>query len=145
MVRLTPLQSVRIHGWWDPRPVLLWEDVTRLGLTLNRLLELGLRPSDLVCLQPEPMEWVRHAGAGLGNARDMVSWPANPFTHMGADLGDVLAQRFSAEELRRMGVTYAQLVRHGMTEETERMFRYEARDWAMLGKPQLGRHQRRPP
>jgi hypothetical protein len=54
---------------------------------------------------------------------------------MGADLGDVLSQKFSASELKRMAVSHKQLVRYGMTEHTEHMFRFDAQEWLMLGRP----------
>jgi hypothetical protein len=65
----------------------------------------------------------------------MMHWPANPLTHLGADLADMLTSRFTPSELMRMEVTYAQLVRSGMSEKTEMMFKFEAEEWAMLGKP----------
>jgi hypothetical protein len=36
-----------------------------------------------------------------------------------------------------MEVTHAQLVRHGMTERTERMFKFDGEEWALLGKQGL--------
>jgi hypothetical protein len=89
----------------------------------------------LVLLQPDPLQWVAHAKAGLAHARLMVHWPANPFIHLGADLGDVLAQKFKADELVGMDVSYGQLVNYGMTAQTEQMFRFGAEEWALLGKP----------
>lgn len=136
--KLTPLQSVRLFGWLNPRPVLRWDDVRRMGLTFDQLIGVGVSASELVAIQPDPAEWVQHAGVELKHARAMMRhWPANPFTHMRADLGDVLSQKFSADELGRMDVSYAQLVRYGMTERTEPMFRFDAQDWLMLGRPSI--------
>jgi hypothetical protein len=137
MVQITSLQSIRIFGWRNPRPILVWDDVLEHGLTLDSLVSVGLRPSELVLVQPDPAQWVAHAGARLSHVRLMIHWPANPFAHLGADLADVLALRLSAAELLRMEVSYRQLVRAGMTEQTERMFRFGEEEWAMLGKPQL--------
>jgi hypothetical protein len=139
MVKITPLQSFRIFGWRDSRPILVWDDVLKKQLTFDSLLDAGLRPSELVLLQPDPTQWVAHAGAGLKHARAMLLWPANPFTHMGADLADVFLLQPTAAELLRMGVTYAQLARHGMTEQTERMFKFGEEEWAMLGRPPAAR------
>jgi hypothetical protein len=135
MVGITALQSIRIFGWRDPRPILVWDDVLKHGLTFDHLLSVGLRVSDLVLLQPDPAQWAAHAGAGLVHARLMMRWPANPFTHLGADLADVLSLGFTAADLLRMEVTHAQLVRHGMTERTERMFKFDGEEWALLGRP----------
>lgn len=134
-VKLTPFQSVRLFGWMNPRPELKWGDVTRLGFTFDQLIGVGIRASDLVFIQPDPAEWVQHAGVEFKHTRAMMHWPANPFTHMGADLGDVLSQKFSASELKRMAVSHKQLVRYGMTEHTEHMFRFDAQEWLMLGRP----------
>ena len=134
MVKLTAMQSVRVFGWRNPRPILVWDDVLRLGLSLEYLTGAGLRVSELVLLQPDPLQWVTHAKAGLAHARLMMHWPANPFIHLGADLGDVLAQKFKAEELVGMDVSYGQLVKYGMTAQTEQMFRFGADEWALLGK-----------
>ena len=54
----------------------------------------------------------------------MIIWPANPFTHLGADLADVLSMKLSAVEMIRMDVTHSQLVTNGMTGRTESMFRF---------------------
>jgi hypothetical protein len=137
MVKLTPLQSVRIFGWSDPRPILTWNDVTRLGLTFEGLIGSGLRTSELVLIQPDPVQWVVHAKVCLSHARDLMLWPANPFAHLGADLGDVLAQNFTADELLRMDVTHGQLVRYGLTARTEKMFKFSDAEWEQLGKPDL--------
>ena len=134
MVKLTALQSIRLFGWRNPRPILVWEDVLRLELSLDSLIGAGMRTSELVLLQPDPMQWAKHAKAGLCHARLMVMWPANPFVHLGADLGDVIAQKFTVNELIGMDVTYGQLVQHGMTAQTERMFKFDAAEWEALGK-----------
>ena len=139
MVKLTPLQSFRIFGWRDPRPILVWDDVLRKQLTFDTLVDSGLRPSELVLLQPDPTQWVAHAGAGLRHVRAMMLWPANPFAHMRADLADVFLLQPTAAELVRMGVTYAQLKRHGLTKQTEQIFKFQEEEWAMLGRPRAAR------
>jgi hypothetical protein len=116
-------------------PTLSWDDVKRKKLTIDFLLETKLRPSDLVVIQPNPMEWVQHAGASLKHARLMIVWPANPFTHLGADLADILSMKLSVDEMIRMDIIYTQLLANGMNERTARMFRFDAEEWSMLGKP----------
>ena len=133
MIKLTPRQSTLLHGWLSPVPTLTWEDVKRRKLTVDFLLEKAkLRPSDL--LQPDPRQWVQHAGASLKHTRMMIIWPANPFTHLGADLADVLSMKLTAVVLVRMDVTYSQLTANGLNERTERMFRFDEEEWRMLGK-----------
>jgi hypothetical protein len=134
-IALTPRQSTLIHGWFSPVPTLTWNDVKRKKLTLDFLLNAKLRPSDLVVLQPDPKQWVQHAGASLKHARQMITWPANPFTHLGGDLADVLSMKLSIEEMIRMDITHTQLVANGMSEQTERLFRFDEEEWILMGKP----------
>lgn len=135
-IALTPRQSTLIHGWLAPVPTLTWSDVLKSKkLTIDFLLtEAQLRPSDLVVIQPDPAQWAKHAGASLKHARIMTAWPANPFTHLGADLADVLSMKLTAEEMVRMDVTYRQLLSNGMNDRTERLFRFDTEEWGMLGK-----------
>lgn len=134
MAQLTPRQSTRIFGWFDPRPVLTWPDVLRLRLTMDQLISYGLQGPDLVIVQPDPAQWVQHTKASLKHARFMMPWGANPFRHFGADLADVLSMGLSALELLRMDVDYHELVQNGMNERTERMFKFDEVEWSMLGK-----------
>ena len=90
--------------------------------------------ASLAMLQPDPAEWVTHAGATLRHIRFLQALRANPFEHFGADLADVLSLELTFVELMRMGVTYAQLRAAGMDENTERMFRLDEEEWGMLGK-----------
>lgn len=131
-IPLTARQTTLIHGWFFPTPTLTWNDVLRKKLTLDLLLKIKLRPSELVVLQPDPGQWAQHAGASLKHARLMMAWPANPFTHFGGDLADVLSMKLSVEEMIRMDITHTQLKAHGMTEITERMFRFSEEEWTMI-------------
>ena len=134
-IMLTPRQSTLIHGWLNSIPTLTWNDVKRRRLTIENLLAANLRPADLVTLQTDPNQWVKHAGAQLKHIRIMIIWPANPFKHFNADLADVLSMKFTSIEMIRMDVTYNQLVSHGMNERTERMFHFDSEEWSMLGRP----------
>jgi hypothetical protein len=135
---LTPIQSTRIFGWWDPRPVLTWADVRRLGLTLDRLISLRLGATSLAMIQPDPAQWVEHTGAVLRHIRFLQPLGANPFEHFDADLADVLSLELTFIELMRMGVTCKQLRAAGMSEATERMFKLDEEEWGMLGRSSKG-------
>jgi hypothetical protein len=113
----------------------MWSDVIRFGLTLDKLIEYGLQAPDLVIVQPDPAQWVQHAGAGFKHARFMLAWGANPFRHFGADLADVIGMGLTVTEMVRMDIDYAQLRENGLTERTEGMFKFDEVDWAILGKP----------
>ena len=132
---LTPLQSTHIFGWWDPRPTLTWADVRKRRLTLDRLISIGVAATSLAMIQPNPAEWAEHAGATLKHVRYLQPLGANPFEHFNADLADVLSLEPTFIELMRMGVTYKQLREAGMTAATEKMFKLDSEEWAMLGRP----------
>jgi hypothetical protein len=131
MVRLTARQSTLIFGWFDPRPTLAWGDVVRLGLSLDTLISYRLSALDLSTVQPDPAQWVQHAGASLKHARFL--W-ANPFLHLGADLADVMGMNLTLVEMLRMGITHAQLRGQGMTERMEGFFKFDETEWQLLGK-----------
>ena len=131
---LTARQSTLIFGWLDPRPVLTWADVLRLKLTVDLLISFHVSAVSLAMIQSDPVQWVEHAGASLKHIRYMQPLGANPFVHFHADLADVLSMDLSFIELMRMGVTHGQLQAAGMSEITERMFKLDAEEWAMLGR-----------
>jgi hypothetical protein len=131
---LTARQATLVHGWLNPKNTLVWADVVALKLTMDKLLAFGLTANNLLTIQPDPMQWTRHGGAGLKHLRLMILWPANPFEHLGADLADLLGMNLKVDELVRMNVTYDQLVRHGMTARTEAMFKFSREEWEVLGK-----------
>ena len=134
MVDLTARQSVLIFGWWNPRRKLVWSDVLKVKLTLDKLISIGLQAPDLMLMQPDPVEWVKHTGASLKHARFMQAWGANPFVHFNADLADVLSMKPTCVEMVRMNINHEQLVEKGMNELTEKMFKFDEEEWGMLGK-----------
>ena len=131
MALLKPRQSTLLFGWFNPQPLLTWESVLRQKFTLDQLVRCGLTAVDIAAVQPDPSEWIQHAGAGLKHARCLR---ANPITYFGADLADVLSLHLSLEEMVRMELTHTQLVAVGMTPETERLFKLDEDEWNMLGK-----------
>jgi hypothetical protein len=131
MVLLTARQSTLIFGWFDPRPTLSWGDVVRLKLALDTLIAYGLRSAEVLSIQPDAAQWVKHAGAGLKHARFLL---ANPFVYFRADLADVMGMGLTLKEMLRMGITHAELRRHGMTDRMEAFFKLDEVEWQMLGK-----------
>jgi hypothetical protein len=134
-IRLTPGQSVYLHGWWSPLETLSWNDVVaKEALTFDRCRAARIPLKQLHALQPEAAEWVRHGGATLAHAEDMAElWRVHPLRDLRADLADVLAMRFPSATLRRMGVCYDDLVGVGMSPDTMVLFGYTVLGWAGLG------------
>jgi hypothetical protein len=75
---------------------------------------------------PPKVDW-RHGWTLPGRAAEIE--------HFNADLADVLSLEPTFIELMRMGVTHKQLREAGMTAATEKMFKLDSEEWAMLGRP----------
>lgn len=136
LAELSASQAVSIFGWWTPRRILTWEDVRRdARLTLPFLLSVGVTAASLRYLQPEVREWVACKGVGLADVPRMVAWPLHPIRDLGADMSDLLEQRYSAEVLRAAGVTYHELRLGavGMGDEEMHWMRLTVEEWASLG------------
>lgn len=134
-IKLTPGQSVFLHGWWAPRPSLNWTDVAEKGyIDFDRCRAANLSLRQLHALQPSIGEWVRFGGVQLRHATEMRElWDVHPLRDLRADLADLLALRWGSETLRSMGVSYSDLVEVGMTPETMRMFGFSLLGWINLG------------
>lgn len=134
-IRLTPGQSVFLHGWWSPLETLSWGDVVaKEGITFDRCRAANISLKQLHVLQPDGVEWVRHGGVVIQHAEDMAGlWRLHPLHDLRADLADLLSLRLASAALRKMGVVYDDLVGVGMTPETMVLFGYTALSWASLG------------
>lgn len=134
-IKLTAGQSVFLHGWLHPKPSLRWEDVTeKQSITFARCKDAGLSLKQLFQLQPNITEWVRFGAVRLSDTAEMWDlWQFHPFRDLRADLADILSLRWSCELLRKMGVSYNELVEQGMVPETMRMFSFTLLGWINIG------------
>ena len=132
---MEPWQSIRIFGWWDqPRTIVVWDDLKHNNLSWRRLrVEYGFSAHALHTIQPQVREWVARGQLTLHDVLDMSIFPVNPFTDLGADLGEVWSMKWSAEELASMGVTYEQMLVRGITPEIMRCFSFPLSSWMRLG------------
>ena len=135
-MQLTARQATLLHGWLWTKPTLTWKDIVSRKLTFQQLVNVGISIREMVTMQADPAEWVRHAQAGQRHLRLMIEWPANPFQHFGMDLADLLAMRLSVDELVRMDVTYEQLKKNGLNPRMELMFKFSPEEWDVLGRPE---------
>ena len=134
-LRLTPGQSVFLHGWWAPSETLSWSDVVaKDAITFDRCRAAKLTLKQLHDLQPDGAAWIRHGGVTLAHAADMADlWHVHPIRDLRADLADIIAMRPPSATLRRMGVSYDDLVAVGMSPETMVLFGYTTLGWATVG------------
>jgi hypothetical protein len=135
-LKLTPGQSLYLYGVWAPKETLTWSDVLENPtFTLDHLSRSANIPLKLLQqLQPDPSAWARAGRAVLGDCPRMEEWTAHPIRDFRADLGDLVAQRWPADVLVRMGVTYADLVALGLTADSMGLLAH----LTLLGWSQLG-------
>jgi hypothetical protein len=138
-VSLTPGQAVNIHGWFAPKTTLEWQDVVnRADLTFETLKQRNLTLRQLHELQSSVEEWVRHGQVTLAHGPEMAElWLVHPVRDMRADLGDLIAIRWSAVTLRKMGVTWTDIKQLGAGPAIMPMFGFTLLGWQGLG---FGRH-----
>lgn len=134
-IKLTPGQIVYIHGWMTPKETLHWDDVVSSpALTLRFLLSANLPLSQLHKMQPDASAWVRHRRVELEDCPRMELWAAHPVTDFRADLGDIVNQHWSAEQMANMGLHYHDLVELGLTHSSMGLFTHiTLLGWAHLG------------
>jgi hypothetical protein len=133
-MELDPHQSVRIFGWWaQPRLTLAWEDIKQKNLSWRHLRDLGLKPEELMLVQPDKMQWIQRGGLQLHDILDMTVFPVNPLTDYRADLAELWNLQCTPEQLREMGVTYRQLVERGLNPQIMFYFNFSLSQWMKLG------------
>lgn len=133
-IQVQPWQSIKIFGWWDqPRTIVTWDDLKQQSLSWRRLRnEYGFSAEDLRMIQPNTTEWVARGQLTLHDVNDMRVFPINPFTHMGADLGEVWSMRWSADDLASFNVTFDQMLDRGISPEIMRHFGFPLSSWMRL-------------
>ena len=134
-ISLTPGQAVFLHGWWNPVGTLSWSDVVaKDSITFDRCRAANLSPKQLHALQADISAWVQHGGVTIRHAAEMADhWRFHALRDLKADLADVLAQRFSSQTLRKLGVTYDDLLAIGMSPESMVFFGFTVLGWTNLG------------
>ena len=131
VITLTPGQAVTLHSWSRPKQSLQWEDVVENDkITFTKCRECNLSLKQLHSLQPDIREWKHHGGVSLKMLPEMCHlWQVHPIHDMGADLGDLITMRWSAETLRKMGITMEDLKEIGLTADNMCMFGYTLMGW----------------
>ena len=134
-MEISPLQSIRIFGFWQsqPRQFIKWKDILEHNLTWKHLRNaIGLQASDLKALQPDKDEWIRRGGVTLFDLPDMKVFPVNPFTDLKADLAEVWAMRWSADTMAEIGITYEQMLSRGLSADIMARLQMPLSSWQAL-------------
>ena len=133
---LSPGQAVTIHGWMNPKETLTWNDVIgNERLSIRFLIGTAKIPKELLHkVQPDLVAWLKAGRVTLPETHDLLSvWTAHPIKDLKADFGDIVALKWSAQTMRRAGMTYQDLRECGMTNDTMGLFAYTLYDWSTMG------------
>lgn len=134
VMELSARESIRFFGLWDqPRTVLAWEDVKSRCLSWKTLREeFAFSGAKLQQLQPDKVEWIKRGALTLHDMVDMSIFPVNPISDLHADLAEVWSMHWSCDQMRLMGITYAQMKRNGLNAPIMQHFGFSLLSWASL-------------
>lgn len=134
---LTPGQAVTIFGWLNPKTTLTWSDVmSNDWLTFRFLTQTAkILPSRLHQIQPDGRTWIKCRKAELGDCPDMYDhWKMHPIHDFHADLADLIAVKWPADVMLKLGLTYDNLLDVGLTTSTMSLFNHMTlASWAKVG------------
>ena len=125
----------RVHGWFNPKRTLTWNDVISTPhITLRHLVVKGDLPQSLLrSLQPDVQEWVAHGSASFADVPLMTEWPLHPVRDLRGDLSTLVEQRYDPMVLNSLGINFTVLKAMGLTAEWMKMFDFSLREWVELG------------
>jgi hypothetical protein len=134
IVELTPPQIVTLFGWFNLKPYLSWDDIQKdPKLTFRSLRTAGLTSTQLHAIQPDIQLWKNHASITLHDCLEMTQWPAHPIHLMNADLADIIAMRWSPEQMVSLGIDVDELMQLGMIPTLMTMFVFSLSSWLTMG------------
>jgi hypothetical protein len=133
-IQIEPRQSIQIFGWWDqPRLILTWDDIKLKNLTWSQLRKMKFTVDQLKRIQDDKTQWIQRGGIKLQDLLDTIVFPINPIADLQADLGEVWSMKWNAEQMQRMGMTYDDFIKKGMTPEIMAHFNMSLTQWVCLG------------
>jgi hypothetical protein len=133
-IELSAPQSVAVYGWTAFKPYLTW-DLVRDDprMTFRFLMECGLSAPTLHKLQPSAEAWVNANKVDCKDCVNMTMWPLLPTKHLCMDLADIIAEKWTVDQLVRMGVDFQQLLALGLHPQIMNKLRIPLSDWKRLG------------
>jgi len=131
-MELTARESIVFFGWWDqPRTILAWDDVKSRCCSWKSLRQQFSR-ENLQRMQPDKGEWIKRGALTLHDLVDMSIFPINPISDLHADLAEVWSMHWTADEMKMMGMSYAQMRRSGLNFQIMQHFGFSLQAWASL-------------
>lgn len=134
-IPLTPVQSVKVHGWWNPKRTLCWEDITKSDwITVELLRENNISQSQLMSMQPDVYKWIQCNKASFQQVPYMVDFPLHPIMHLHGDISTLIQYEYPPATLKKIGIDYDYLCSVlKITPQWMAMFRFTVSDWIYLG------------
>lgn len=134
VVHLTNAQSIRVHGWFNPKRTLTWLDIVNTPhMNVQHLFRAGLSSTQLKQLQPSIAEWITHRHASFGDVPYMLDWPLHPIRDLKGNLAVIVEHKYDVKTLLKLGLGYNVLKQMGLTCEWMNMMEFSLRDWLDLG------------
>lgn len=135
IVLLTPIQSVTIHGWFNPKRTISWEDIlSDSSITVKRLVvDAKLSQESLKKIQPDIFEWINKKYVSYGDVPHMTGFPLNPISHLHGDISTLVTHRYSAQTLSAVGLTYKKLQSHHLNAKWMKLMNFTLKEWMCLG------------
>lgn len=131
---LTPLQSIMIHGLYNPKRLLCWHDFCHdKDITTTLCHRCGIGADLLHIIQPSLPLWIENCKVSFCDVPHMTAWPLHPFDDLHGYIPDLIENKYDAALLHKLNIDYDRLVEKFMTVEWMKMFNFSPQDWALLG------------
>lgn len=137
VLKLTPLQSIRIYGLFNPKKFLKWDYIKdNEKVTLPFLISEGLELQNLRRIQPRFEEWVETRKVSVRDIHLFYHWGGiDLFDAFKLDISAFLQNSscFRPDYLLGCGITWTQLKRRGFKYDYTVLMEWTFEDWKTLG------------
>lgn len=136
LLKLTDWQSVCIHGWFNPKRTLTWDDIEGStgggrNITAHIIIQSGVQQAQLKLLQPDVFKWVQAGKVDFSDVPNMLEFPVHPILHLNGNISTLLEYRYSTATLARLELDYRRLRTIGMSDKWMHMLQYSTREWVL--------------
>lgn len=134
VILLNPLQSIKIHGWWNPKRTLSWDDiVSDDSLDVVRLVE-EVGEDSLKVIQPDIYEWINKKYVSYEEVPYMTCFPLDPIVHLNGDISTLVTYKYRPEVLGAIGMTYTLMKdSYHLNPKWMAMLDFTLSEWLSLG------------
>lgn len=133
-ILLNSQQSVRIHGWAQPRRILTWKMICENEMITPQLcVSCGITQQQLMQLQPDVQQWIECKKVCFADVPYMTEWPLHPIRHLSGCILHFIEHKYSASLLKTLDISFDSLLTMHMTCDMMKLFAYTHEDWHLLG------------